>query len=225
MIASGTQSPLREPRHLLGLVGLATAVVAAPLRAYAEEHAAEGAHAGGSLLGLLFALINFLLFVWILRRFAWPLIRDSLRQRRDRVVAALEAARRAREEAEAIKAEFETKMRNLEAESARARAEVLAIAEAEAKQLVESARQASERIRADARLVAEQETARARRAIQQETAERIADLAGLLIKEHLTANDQVRLTSEFLGGIRTSPSRSTASTPGAGGGSSGDATR
>ena len=225
MITFGTQRPVPERRHFLRLVGLITAVVAPPLRAYAEEHAAEGEHAGGSLLGLLFALINFLLFVWILHRFAWPLIRDSLRERRDRIVAALEAARRAREEAEAIKAEFETKMRNLEAESARARAEVLAIAEAEAKQLVESARQASERIRADARLVAEQETSRARRAIQRETAERIADLAGLLIKEHLTANDQARLTSEFLGGVRTSPSRSTAPGPGAGGGPSGGATR
>jgi F-type H+-transporting ATPase subunit b len=219
--------PVRERSHVLCRVVVAAAVVAAvPVRVYAEEHASEGGeHAGGSIVGLLFAVINFALFALIMLRYAWPIIRDSLRERRDRVVAALEAAKQARAEAEAIKTEFEAKMRSLEADAARARAEVLAIAEAEAKQLVASARLAAERIRADARLVAEQETARARRAIQEETAARIAEIAGHLIKDHLTENDQDRLTRDFLGGIRSVPSPGASATPADAGTTRGGVTR
>ena len=147
---------------------------------------------------LVLAFINFAIYAYILYRFAWPAIVKYLVERRAAVVAALEAAATASAEAEALKAEFEAKMKTLEADVAKARAEVLAIAEIEAKELVEQARRSAERIRRDARLVADQEVARARRLLQEESAQLVARAAGEIVRKNLTNDDQARLVAEFV---------------------------
>jgi len=147
---------------------------------------------------LVLAFINFAIYAYILYRFAWPAIVKYLVERRAAVVAALEAAAKASAEAEALKAEFEAKMKTLEADAAKARAEVLAIAELEAKEVVEQAKRSAERIRRDARLVADQEVARARRLLQEESAALVARAAGEIVRKNLTNDDQARLVAEFV---------------------------
>jgi F-type H+-transporting ATPase subunit b len=178
-------------RHLVLTLLLSVALVDS---AAASE---SGGHAPSVGL-LVLNFVNFALYAYILRRFAWPPISRYLKDRHAGVVAALEAARRAQAEAEAIKAEYEEKLRTLEADAARARAEVLAIAEVEARNLLDQARHAADRVRNDARLVAEQEVARARRLLQEESAALVAHVAGELIARHLTPQDQSRFIADFV---------------------------
>ena len=178
---------------------LALAVLLLPavaLAAASGEHSVE--HAAPSLGLLALNFVNFAIYAYILKRFAWPPISKYLLERRESIVASLESAARAKAEAEAIKADYEERLRGLEADAEKARAEVLAIAENEARKLLEQARQSAERIRTDARLVAEQELTRARRLLQEESADLVASVASDLITKNLTADDQAKFVAEFV---------------------------
>ena len=157
-----------------------------------------GGHHEPSWSLTLLAGVNFIIFCLIIRRFAWPLIAEYLQDRRDTVVEALEAAARAKQEAETLKAEFEGRMKSLEEEAARAQAEVLELAKNEAKKLVDQAEKTAEHIRRDAQLVADQEVARARRALQEESAELVTKMAAELVSAQIKPEDQERFIADFL---------------------------
>jgi F-type H+-transporting ATPase subunit b len=178
-------------------IALTLAVLAAsPALAIA---ASGGEHHEPTWRLTLLGFVNFALFFVVIRRYAWPLVRDFLVERREAVVKALEAARRTKAEAEELRAEFEARMRTLESETERTRQELLAIARLEADRLLEQAQRASERIRNDARLIADQEVAQARTLLQRELAELIAHRAAGLIEREITPDDQRRLIREFVG--------------------------
>lgn len=161
-----------------------------------------GGHHGPSWTLTLLACANFAIYAFLMRRFAWPPIRDYLQERRSTVVNALEAAQRAKNEAERLKSQFELRMRSLESEAERAREEILALAQVEAKRAVEQAERTAEIIRRDARLVADQEVARARRILQDEAVEQVTRLASMLIAKDLRPEDQERFVREFLAETR-----------------------
>jgi F-type H+-transporting ATPase subunit b len=194
-----------RPRLAVRLASARASLAAAPIAAgvLLAAGAALAAEAGGehhppSVGLLLLNFVNFAIYAYIIYRFAWPPISKYLTGRRAAVVAELEAAQQARREAEAMKAEYEAKLRNLEADAERARAEVLAIAEVEARNLLEEARRSAERVRNDARLVAEQEVTRARRILQEEAAALVARVAGDLVAKQLTTQDQGRFVADFV---------------------------
>lgn len=163
--------------------------------------ASAGGHGPSWTLTIL-GFVNFAIYAFIMYRFAWPPIVKYLKERRAGVVSALEAAARAHAEAEALKAEFEAKLKNVEAEAARARDELMEIARTEADQLVAQATRSAERIRRDAQLVADQEIARARRVLQEEAAGLIAQIAGDVVSRQLTDEDQTRFVDSFLSHAR-----------------------
>lgn len=185
----------RRSRTLLAAALLAALPTLAAAATGGEHHAPKW-----SLTILGFA--NFAIFAFIIRRYAWPLVRDFLLERRESVVKALEAARRTKAEADDLRAEFEARMRTLESEAERTREELLAIARLEAEKLLEQARRAAERIRNDARLVADQEVAQARASLQREAAELITERAAALIEREITPDDQRRLIRDFVGEMR-----------------------
>jgi F-type H+-transporting ATPase subunit b len=178
---------------------LGTGLLLAPTLAIA---ATAGEHHEPSWNLTILGFVNFALFLFVLYRYAWPLVRDYLVARRESIVRALEAARRAQAEAEELRAEYEARMRTLEDEAARTREELLAIARHEADRVIDQARRAAERIRRDAELVAGQEVAQARALLQRDVAELITRLAGALIEREITPDDQRRLIREFVGEMR-----------------------
>jgi len=177
--------------------------------AFAES---AGGHAPSWTLTIL-GFVNFAIYAYVMYRFAWPPVVKYLKERRATVVSALEAAARAHAEAEALKAEFEAKLKNVEADAARARDELMEIARTEADQLLAQATRSAERIRRDAQLVADQEIARARRVLQEDAALLIADIAGKVVSKQLTADDQTRFVRSFI--ADTNAAESGAKPPGA----------
>lgn len=145
-----------------------------------------------------FAFVNFGIFCLIIKKFAWPLVADYLQSRRLETLQALEAAAEAKREAESMKAEFERKMASLEEQAAKAREEILEIARREAEKAVAHAEETAARLKRDAQLLAEQEVARARRELQDESAHLIAKVAGEIVAQEITDDDQKRFVDEFV---------------------------
>jgi F-type H+-transporting ATPase subunit b len=187
---------MRDRLSAVAAVGL----ILLPVIALAAEgeagHAAE--HHAPSPWGLIYPFINFAIYSFVLWRYAWPAVRDYLSDRRANTLSALEAAKSVRAEAEALKAEYDAKLRNLEVEAARAREEVLATAQVDARNILDQAQKSADRIRKDSRLVADEEVARARRTLQEETAALVARLAGELVTKQIGPNDQARFVKDFV---------------------------
>jgi len=188
-------------KHLNKVAGFAVSVslllLSAAVWAAEEGH---GGHEGDSsqLLVLAFFTINFLLFVLVLRRYALPVVKETLRQRRDTVVQALNEAKRAREEAENLRREYEQKLAGLAAEQERVRAQALEAADRERKRILEEARRMVERIQTEARLIAQREVEEARRVLRQEVAEHAVRIATDMIRSRLTPADQSRLVQDLV---------------------------
>ena len=172
-------------------------IASATLACASEGGGGEGHHEPTWTLTIL-GFVNFAIYAFIMYRFAWPAVVKYLKERRATVVSALEAAARAHAEAEALKAEFEAKLKNVEADAARARDELMEIARNEADNLVAEAKRSADRIRRDAQLVADQEVARARRTLQEDAAQLIVKVAGELVSQKLTSEDQARFVQSFI---------------------------
>lgn len=186
-------------RHFL----LVAAVVAATeVAAIASEpgHGAEAGHHDSSAawITLLFTFVNFSIFLFLLRRYAWPAVRDFLATRHDEIAAAMAAAERARQEAEAIRSEYAAKEAALEETRRRMLDELRRNAEADRDRVLRDAQTASERMRADAERQAEHDLARARRELRAEAARLAAELAEKEVRARLGDTDRARLVREFI---------------------------
>jgi F-type H+-transporting ATPase subunit b len=193
-------------------VGVAAFVVATSAgmaiaeTAHEGGHAAEGAHGDSSaaLLTLLFSFVNFSIFVFLLHRYGWPVLRDFLSSRRKEVADAMAAAEQARLEAEAIRRDYAGKEAALEETRRRLLEEISRGAAADRERLLKDAEAAAQRLRAEAERQAEHDLTRARRELRAEAARLAADLAEKEVRSKLTDADRARLVREFVEGAARS---------------------
>jgi F-type H+-transporting ATPase subunit b len=161
----------------------------------AEEHAA-------SVTQLLVPLANFLIFLYIIKRFAGPAVGDYLRSRRQRLLAALEEAAREKQRAEDVRQDYERRLAG-SADEARTLIETLrGDGERQRTKISSDAEELARKIVADAQFQAEQEGKLARQRLRRELAQAARDKAEELIRRHLAPGDQDRLVTEFLSQLR-----------------------
>lgn len=207
MSPSTTLSTIRRHRAAMQ-AALAVALVLGTraLALASDPHGGDGGHHRPDLaawMTLLFSFVNFSIFLYLIRRFAWPAARDYLATRHREVADAMAVAEQARAEAEAIRAEFAEKEAALE-ETRRHMLEELRLgAQADREKLIEDARNAAERLRAEAERQAEFDLARARRELRVEAARLAAELAEKEVQARLTEADRSRLVREFVEGVRS----------------------
>lgn len=188
-------------KHLNKAVSFAVSAVLIflPIIVWAAEEGHGGHAAGGAPpLKLVFAAINFLLFILVLRRYALPAIRESLKKRRAAIEQALNEGKRAKEAAEALRLEYEQKLAGLAAEQERLRQQALADAERERARILAEAQKMAERVRVEARQIAQREVEEARRILRQEVANQAIRLAAELVRSRLAPNDQSQLVQDFV---------------------------
>ena len=193
-------------KHLNKVVGFAvsTFFIIWPILSWAvEEGHGDQAEGGSPLLTLVFSAINFLLFIFLLRRYALPAIRESLKKRRAAIEQALNEGKSAKEEAEALRLEYEQKLAGLAAEQERLRQQALADAAHEKERILEEARKMADRARAEAQQIAQREIEEARRILRQEVAEQAIFLATELVRSRLTPNDQSQLVQDLVREVNT----------------------
>lgn len=154
-----------------------------------------------SLTSLFLPAINFSIFLFVFFRYAWPLLRDALVDRRKLVQKELSEADRSYREAKAMLDEIEVRRAGVRAEGQRLLEQMKAEAERERKTLLEAARQGAERIRSDASLLGEQEAARAAQAIREQIAEAVIARVSSAVRERVTEGDDRRFVREFVGAV------------------------
>lgn len=150
-----------------------------------------------SITELFFPLINFLIFAYLIKRFGLPIIKDHLKQRREGMIAAVDAARKAKAEADGYVRNYQELLKVLDDECERIREGLRAEGERERARIVAEAEESSAKLMADADFLAEQEVKMARQEIRAEMASQAETAAIRLLRQHMAAADQDRMVQSF----------------------------
>jgi F-type H+-transporting ATPase subunit b len=159
--------------------------------AEAEKHAA-------SITQLVFPLINFLIFLYLVKRFLLPLARDYFRSRREEILSAVQGADEEKRQAEERLRDYQKRLSRLASEATEIQAASRAEGERQRAKLIAEARDLAAKIKADAGFLADQEAKIARQQVQAEIARLAQEAAQKVLQRHLTPGDQKRLVEEFL---------------------------
>lgn len=175
-----------------------------------------GEHAGGHIewlspiigntgnLGLVWAFINFGVLLWILNKILFqPLIKRT-RDKHDAVKSEIDKATAAREDAQALLAEYKGRLDRLDDEVAELMADAKAKAKADRERIIDAAKREAAQIKAAAEQAAEREANARRRQLETEIVDRAVERAEALIRQKITPADQRGMVDRYvdqLGGV------------------------
>lgn len=91
-------------------------------------------------------IVNFLLLVWLLHKFAWKSIIGALEKREKQIADDKAAAAQARQEAQNIKAELDAQLQHIAEQAAQKMQEAVALGNAQREQLLTETRQQADRL-------------------------------------------------------------------------------
>jgi F-type H+-transporting ATPase subunit b len=160
--------------------------------------AGGGEHHAPPISDLIFPTLNFLIYAFIIVKYAFPLARNFLRSRREEVISVITLASAKKQQAEALVREFKTKLAGLDKEVQSIQASWRDEAEREKAKLINEAQSLAAKIKADAQFLAEQEVKIARQKIREDMANQAEATARELVRRHLSPADQSRLATEFI---------------------------
>jgi F-type H+-transporting ATPase subunit b len=169
--------------------------------AQAWASATEAEHHAPSINDIWFPLGNFLIFAFIIVRFAFPLVRDFLQTRREEVLTTLKEASAKKQQAEALVQDYQRRLARLDQEVQSIQTELRVEAEREGTKLLGEAQTLAAKIKDDARFLADQEVRMARQRIREEMASQAVTAARELVQRRLSSADQVRLVDDFIQSI------------------------
>jgi F-type H+-transporting ATPase subunit b len=188
---------------LVSLVSLALAVLAAvPALAQEAEHGSGPNNPfAGNIGNALWTVVIFGLVVFVLGKFAWGPILNTLQARETFIREALETAKRDRDEAELRRKEYEDRL-------AQARAEASAIVDEGRRdamivkqRIEENAKQEGDRMIERAKREIQIATETATKELYQLSTRLATEMAGKVIGRELTPQDHERLIAESLDGL------------------------
>jgi F-type H+-transporting ATPase subunit b len=151
-------------------------------------------------------IANAVMLFGILVVFGRKPIAEALKHRKQRIVAGMDEAARMKAEAQAKLTEYEDKLKRLDTEVERIRAEMRDSAEAERRRILAEAKERRDRMERDAHLLVEQELKAARDALVRETVNGALASAEEILASRMTDADHDRLTAEYLDNIGKSQS-------------------
>ena len=147
---------------------------------------------------LILQIVAFLILVWLLGKFVYPLLMKSVDERQKNIEEAAKAAKKAQESA----AESEAETAELLAEARKEAAEIVATAKTEAADIASSSearsRSSAEKIVADAHAQVSKDIEKARRELHDETLELIALATEKIVRKKLDSKADQALIVEAL---------------------------
>ena len=155
----------------------------------------------GSLIDIkqvLTQIVGFLIFLFLIRKYAWGPVLQTLEDRKAKIAGDLADAERKKAEAAELRAKLEAELRNIDqqarvkiqeaaAEGQKLAAEIKADAQAEARARLD---------RADAEIVGER--AKAQKGLHEDMARLAVGGAEKILRKKLDENEQRRLIGEFI---------------------------
>ncbi len=160
--------------------------------------AAEGEEAKGSWFALIFYAINFLLFLWIVRRYGWPRITQFFRSRSHTIRDIRGRAEKAYQEAQQLANRAAQQLRQLAADQRRMTSELDEETAYQIEQINDAAHEAVKRVRRDAEISTAALRDGAQRRLRQTMAEAAGTIARELVSRNFQAADQARLLQGFI---------------------------
>ncbi len=154
-----------------------------------------------SMTSLIFPLINFLIFVFLIHRFALPAVNHVLASRRDEIIGAVQSADESLEKAEAALRSYRDRLAAADEETKTLLESLQGEGEREKAKILGDAEELAVKIKADADFVSQQETKVARQQIRDEIARVAHEAAENVIRSNLRPVDQERFVEQFLQGI------------------------
>jgi F-type H+-transporting ATPase subunit b len=160
-----------------------------------------GEHHAPSIGDVWWPFWNFVIYAFIIGKFAVPRARGFLKTRRDEVVSTISQAAAKKQAAEARVNEYKSKLAGLDKEIQSLQATVSQETEREKSKLISEAQAMAVKIKEDANFLGEQEVKMARQRIREELANQAEATARELVRRHLSPTDQSRLAQEFIQSI------------------------
>ncbi|MBD9149963.1 MAG: ATP synthase F0 subunit B [Spirochaetia bacterium] len=140
---------------------------------------------------LALTVCNFLLLVYLLKKFAWNRIIGALESREQQIAQDKLQAQQAREAAEKIKSELDEKLARIADEAAKKMAEAVKMGETQKEQLLAAAKEQSERLAEQAKAQIEAEKNKALSDVRGEIA-RVSVLAASKVIEQQLNEDAAK---------------------------------
>lgn len=140
---------------------------------------------------LALTVCNFLLLVYLLKKFAWNRIIGALESREQQIAQDKLQAQQAREAAEKIKSELDEKLAQIADEAAKKMAEAVKMGETQKEQLLAAAKEQSERLAEQAKAQIEAEKNKALSDVRGEIA-RVSVLAASKVIEQQLNEDAAK---------------------------------
>lgn len=193
--------PLR--RAWLTAAGAVLCATSAPLAA------ADATPNPGDAGQAIAAVLVFLVLLGILGKWAWGPIVQQLKRREEVIATTVEQAHQRERKAEALLKQYEARLEAVEAEAREIIATGRQEAAAERDELIAAARQEARKAGEDAQKEIERARREAVRELQHSTAQLATDIAGQVLRQALTPQEQGRLLEESLEEIRKQAERET----------------
>lgn len=147
---------------------------------------------------LLFALVNFALFIIVIVVFAGKPLKQFLGSRHDKVKHNLDEAAKLRTEASAKLQEIGARLNRLDQEIAQLHKDVLADAEVEKRQIIENAHHEAKQVVAMAEKTLALEIRKVKTQLEREAIDAAMKAAESILKQQLNSADIARLNNDYL---------------------------
>ena len=128
----------------------------------------------------ILTICNFLLLVYLLKKFAWNGIIGALEKRETQIATDKQQAQQAREQAQQLKAELDEKLNRVAEEAAQKMAQAVKTGEAQRDQLIAAAKEETQRM-----------LEQARERIEAEKNHALADIRGAIVRTAILAAKKV----------------------------------
>jgi F-type H+-transporting ATPase subunit b len=146
-------------------------------------------------------LLDFLIFYWLLIKYLWPAGKKLARERHDQIKTALDEAAALREQAQKKLAEYEARIKDVDAEVKKIVDDIRAAADEDKKRILENAERQAKQMKHDAELRIAAEIEMARHQLAKEVAAAAATATEKLLKDKTTPDDQKKLVGNFISGM------------------------
>lgn len=160
-----------------------------------------GEHHDADISGIIFPLLNFLIYAGLIVYFGFPAMRRFLKQRREQVFILIRQAAARKQQGMALLQDYRSRLSRLDQESQAIQAQLRSEGEREKKRLLSEAEALAAKIKSDALLLAEQEFKVAKQQVLEELVETATALAVNLARRHVSPADHGRLVEEFIHGV------------------------
>jgi F-type H+-transporting ATPase subunit b len=149
----------------------------------------------------VFMLINFGLLLIIIAKWGRPVARQIAQDRHDQIKSSLDEAAKLRDEAAQKLKDYETRIKDVDAEITKLVEGIRADAEADRARILKAAGEQAAQMKRDAelRIAAEIETARAQ--LAREVSAAAGTATEKLLRDKTTPDDQKKLVSSFISGL------------------------